>query len=242
MQSEPLVDAENLTLSIGGRPILDGVEVHLAAGDIYGLLGPNGAGKTTTLSVLTGLRRADGGSVSVLGRDPWSQHVELRRRIGVLPEQAGCYEWMSAAQYLRWFATLYGKRPTAAQLAERLARVGLDASDARPTGAFSRGMKQRLGLARALVNDPRLLILDEPTNGLDPRGRREIHDALLALAREGVGILLSTHLLDDVTRLCSRVGILHRGHTVVEGMLGELAAGGEDLERLYLDLTSPEPA
>ena len=230
-----LVETDDLALLIGARPILRGVDLHLGPGDIYGLLGPNGAGKTTTISALTGLRPATGGKVSVLGVDPRAQSAVVRQRIGVLPEQAGCYEWMSGPQYLSWFARLYGIDPAPGELVERLARVGLEAGDARPVGAYSRGMNQRLGHARALVNDPQLLILDEPTNGLDPRGRREIHDLLLELSRRrAVGILLCTHLLDDVDRLCNRVGILHRGRTVVEGELSDLLARERGASRYRL--------
>ena len=237
-----LVDVAKLRLSIGGQPILHHVELHMERGEIYGLLGPNGAGKSTTLSVLTGLRPRTGGTVCVAGHDPWVERKQAHRKLGVLPEQMGLYDWMSAPQYLSWFAELFGRRLEATAIAQRLVQVGLDDADRRPVGTYSRGMKQRLGLARALVNDPQLLILDEPTNGLDPRGRREIHDVLVALSRErGVGILLSTHLLDDVERLCSRIGIIHRGRTVLETRLSELDRSG-GLEENFLRLTEASSA
>lgn len=221
-----LIEINGLELSLHQRRILAGVNLHMQPGDIYGLLGPNGAGKSTTMSVLNGLRQASSGHVSVLEMDPWTQRQEVHRQIGVLPEQAGFYDWMNAQDYLRWFAELYDRPFAAGEIQSQLAQVGLDAKNADPIGTYSRGMKQRLGLARALLNRPKLLVLDEPTNGLDPRGRREIHDVLLGLAREsGVGVLLCTHLLDDVDRLCTRIGILHQGKTVVEGSLSELLAG-----------------
>ena len=235
-----LVELEHLALSIRGRPVLNGVHLHMGAGEIYGLLGPNGAGKSTTISVLTGLRPASAGKVAVLGCDPRSQRKEVHRRIGVLPEQAGCYDWMSGREYLGWFARLYGRQPSAPGLGQQLVRVGLDPSNPRPIGTYSRGMKQRLGLARALVNDPELLILDEPTNGLDPRGRREVHDVLLNLSREhAAGILLCTHLLDDVERLCTRIGVIHHGRTVLEGALSELLAAHQAARRYRLRLLAP---
>lgn len=234
-----LVDIHDLELSLHGRQILAGVGQHMQAGEIYGLLGPNGAGKSTTMSVLTGLRPASSGNVSVLGMEPWSQREELHRRIGVLPEQTGFYDWMDAADYLRWFASLYDCRLDAVGIGERLRQVGLDPKNRQPIRMYSRGMKQRLGLARALLNRPELLVLDEPTNGLDPRGRREIHDVLLALSRQGVGILLCTHLLDDVDRLCSRIGIIHQGRTVVEGDLAELLATRQAGMRFRLRLLAP---
>ncbi|HYL88568.1 MAG TPA: ABC transporter ATP-binding protein [Burkholderiales bacterium] len=232
-----LVDVRDLVVFIGDRPVLDGVRLRLEAGEIYGLLGPNGAGKSTTIAALTGLRRPVCGKVSVLGLDPWTRRVALHAAIGVLPEQSGFYEWMSAPEYLRWFARLYGRRLDDTALRAQLERVGLDAANRKAIGTYSRGWKQRLGLARALLNEPRLVILDEPTNGLDPRGRREIHDVLLGLARDrGAGVLLCTHLLDDVERLCSRIGVIHEGRTRFEGPVGER------LEERYLELTAARAA
>lgn len=238
-----LVEIDGLELSLHHRRILAGVNLHMQPGDIYGLLGPNGAGKSTTMSVLNGLRQASAGRVSVLGMDPWAQRREVHRQIGVLPEQAGFYDWMNARDYLLWFAKLYGRPPGAAEIQAHLAQVGLDAKNTDPIGTYSRGMKQRLGLARALLNRPKILVLDEPTNGLDPRGRREIHDVLLGLAHEsGVGVLLCTHLLDDVDRLCTRIGIIHQGKTVVEGSLSELLATRQAGMRYRLRLLAPPPA
>lgn len=237
-----LIEIDGLELSLHHRRILAGVNLHMQPGDIYGLLGPNGAGKSTTMSVLNGLRQASSGHVSVLGMDPWTRRREVHRQIGVLPEQTGFYDWMNAQDYLLWFAELYGRAPAAGEIPSHLAQIGLDAKNADPIGTYSRGMKQRLGLARALLNRPRLLVLDEPTNGLDPRGRREIHDVLLGLAREsGVGVLLCTHLLDDVDRLCTRIGILHQGKTVVEGSLSELLASRQAGMRYRLRLLAPPP-
>ncbi len=232
-----LVDISGLQLSIGGRRILTGVELHMQHGEIYGLLGPNGAGKSTTMSVLSGLRPASSGTAAVLGLDPWLRRRALHRLIGVLPEQAGFYDWMSAPDYLRWVASLYGRGRACADVDRQLQQVGLERTGRAPIGTFSRGMKQRLGLARALLNEPRLLVLDEPTNGLDPRGRREIHNVLLSLSQQqGVGIVLCTHLLDDVERLCGRIGIIHHGRTVLEGSLVELLARGRARSRYRLRL------
>ncbi len=224
----PLVAIEHLALAVGTTPILHDVNLHLRAGEIYGLLGPNGAGKTTTLAAILGLLPTQAGSIRVLGVPPHDAPAALRRRLGVLPEQNGVYDWMTAPSYLAFFAGLHGADAGAAAIAERLAAVGLAPRRGQTLATFSRGMRQRLGLARALIGEPSLLVLDEPTNGLDPRGRRDIHDLLLRLAGEqGVGILLCTHLLDDVERLCDRIGILVAGRTAVEGPLAELRAGAE---------------
>ena len=218
-----LVEIRKLKLNLGPHAVLRDVNLTLEKGQIYGLLGPNGAGKSTTISVVTGLRAPSSGSVRVLGLDPVADALQLHRRIGVLAEQAGFYDWMSAGEYLRWVAGLYQMKPDQADIAALLDRVGLTDRNAAAIDTYSRGMRQRLGLARALINQPELLILDEPTNGLDPRGRREIHDVLLDLsANHGVGILLCTHLLDDVDRLCSRIGIIARGQTLLEGSIADL--------------------
>ncbi|BBP05984.1 hypothetical protein TPL01_22750 [Sulfuriferula plumbiphila] len=238
-----LIEVADLKLSIHANPVLSDVRLTMQEGEIYGLLGPNGAGKSTTLSVLTGLRAADSGKVNVMGLAPLRQKRELHGKIGVLAEDSGFYGWMSAHGYLHWMARLYGRELSADEMVRRMEQVGLSAANRQAIKTYSCGMKQRLGLARALLNDPPLLILDEPTNGLDPRGRREIHDVLLALSREhGVGILLCTHLLDDVDRLCSRIGIIHQGKTLLEGVLTELLAEKTGASRYRLRVASPGTA
>jgi len=230
-----LLHASNLSLSIGNIPILRDVCVQVAQEEIVGLLGPNGAGKSTTIGVILGMYSRDSGTLELFDKRVEQTTPDIRRRIGVMPERAGFYEWMAAGEYLAWYGNLFGG--AGKPISELLARVGLEDQIKRPIGQFSQGMRQRLALARAMVNNPELLILDEPTNGLDPRGRREIHDLFRALTEEhGVGILLCTHLLDDVDRLCHRIGIIHEGRTVLEGALAEVIAEDEanNLEDLYL--------
>ncbi len=216
-----LVELENLKLSLGGTQILKDVRLHVDRGEIYGLIGPNGAGKSSTIFVILGLYAADICKLELFGKSSGKPSRNTRRRIGVMPEHAGFYGWMNAPDYLAWYAGLYGGPQRS--IPELLEQVGLSDVGARAISQFSHGMRQRLGLARALVYNPELLILDEPTNGLDPRGRRMIHDLLLSLTEQlGVGVLLCTHLLDDVDRLCSRIGIIDHGRTVLEGPLAEL--------------------
>ena len=161
----------------------------------------------------------------------------MYQKLGVLPEQNGFYDWMTAVDYLAFFAALYKRQPSRDALDEQLARVGLAPRPGQSIGTFSRGMRQRLGLARALVADPDLLILDEPTNGLDPRGRREVHDLLLDLSHNrGVGVLLCTHLLDDVDRLSTRIGVIVAGRTVAEGAITDLMRMHGPLARFRLRL------
>jgi len=237
-----LIEIDKLRASIGGTAILHDVRLSLGEGEIYGLLGPNGAGKSTTIAVALGLLKPDAGLVRIFGEDPRLAASEHRRNIGVLPEQNGFYDWMAAEEYLAFFGSLYGRRPDLGEIRARLSSVGLEARRRQPIGTYSRGMRQRLGLARALIADPRLLVLDEPTNGLDPRGRREIHDILLGLAHVGVGILLCTHLLDDVDRLCRRVGIIVDGRTVAEGAIADLIRSENRLVRFRLRLAGKPPA
>ena len=239
-----MISIENLHLTIEGKEILKGIDLHLQPGDIYGLLGPNGAGKSTTIFALLGLRAHGSGPINVLGRDPGEHAAAIRSSVGVMPENAGFYEWMTAPAYLRWYGRLYGETQTQRDLGILLEKVGLGTQGHRLIGTYSRGMKQRLAVARALMQHPSLLILDEPTNGLDPKGRRDIHDLLLEFAAErNTGVLLCTHLLDDVDRLCSRIGIIDRGHTRLEGRVGDLLAKQETGKRYRLRLeTEPDTA
>jgi ABC-2 type transport system ATP-binding protein len=241
-----LVELRNVRAMRGSgrarREVLHDVSLSVAAGEICGLLGPNGAGKSTTIAVIAGLLPATGGVVSLFGSLPPGE--ALVPHYGVLPEQNGCYDWMTAFDYLDFFLRLHGRRLVPTDIAARLRQVGLEAAAHRqPIRSFSQGMRQRLGLARALVNDPALLILDEPTAGLDPRGRRDVHDLLIGLSRSrGVGVLLCTHLLDDVDRLCQRVAIIGEGRTLCEARVEEIRADARSLEALYFDITETRAA
>lgn len=234
-----LLAIKNLSLAMGGVSVLHDVSLTVGAGEIVGLLGPNGAGKTTTMLAAVGLLPAAAGEIQLLGRDPWREGAELRRSIGVLPDPNGFYDWMTAPDYLAFFAGLYGADLDKASLARRLDAVGLSPRAGQAIGTFSRGMRQRLGLARALIADPVLLVLDEPTNGLDPRGRRDIHDLLRERAKAGVGVLLCTHILDDVERLCSDACFIVDGRTVAEGRIETLIGSHSAHARFRLELSGP---
>lgn len=237
-----LIEIDKLRVSLGGVPILHDVRLTLDEGEIYGLLGPNGAGKSTTIAAALGLLKSDAGHIRVFGKDPRVATHETYDQLGVLPEQNGFYDWMPAEEYLAFFAALHERRLGENEMRRRLSAVGLEPRPRQAIGTYSRGMRQRLGLARALIADPKLLVLDEPTNGLDPRGRREIHDILLELADRGVGILLCTHLLDDVDRLCRRIGIIVDGRTVAEGAITDLIRNEHQLIRFRIRLMGEPPA
>lgn len=207
------------------RRALDAVSFEIQAGEVFGLLGPNGAGKSTTLKLLTNLIWPTSGSAAVLGRPPGD--VAARHRLGFLPENPTFYNHLTAEELLSYFAGLFGYR--GAERRTRASRVledvGIGGDDrSRPLRQYSRGMIQRVGLAQALVNDPELVILDEPMSGLDPLGRREVREIILRLRDEGRTILFSSHILSDAEWLCNRVAILSHGRLVAVGTVADLVA------------------
>jgi len=201
---------------------LDGLNLQVEAGEVFGLLGPNGAGKTTTLKILLGLIFPTSGTARILGKELGD--VSARARIGYLPENPYFYVHLTALEFLNYVAELFGlardeRRRRVGQLLER---VGLEASRHVPLGKFSKGMVQRVGIAQALINDPQLIFLDEPMSGLDPLGRREVRDLILDLKKQGKTVFFSTHILSDAETLCNRVAILNRGRLQGCGDLGEI--------------------
>lgn len=219
-----VVEARGIAKRYGSLVAVQDLTFTADAGEILGVLGPNGAGKTTAIRVLTTILEPTRGKFWVVGI-PWTQPTEIRRRIGVLPESSGYPERQTGQEFLRYHARLYGRsRADALALAERLlAEVGLADRGRSLISTYSRGMRQRLGIARALVNDPQVLFLDEPTLGLDPAGQRQILTTVRGVAEErGVTVLLSTHLLGEVEELCSRVLILNHGRIAAQGTVSEI--------------------
>jgi ABC-2 type transport system ATP-binding protein len=205
---------------------LDGVDLVVPEGSVFGFLGPNGAGKTTALRILTGMARPTGGTARVFGHDVVHAANDVRALIGFLPDVPAYYPWMTAEEYLRFAGKLFGI--TGAQLDERvvslLEMAGLTGVTQR-VGGFSRGMKQRLGIAQALVNAPRILMLDEPTSALDPMGRKDVLDMIAAL-RGRTTVFFSTHILTDVERVCDTVAILDHGRVVRQASIAEIKREG----------------
>ena len=215
------------------------LNLEIAPGEVYGLLGPNGSGKSTTLKIILSLISPTRGSVTIFGRD--NSVVAARREIGFLPENAYFHKFLTGAETLRFHAKLSGlpRSETRARVDELLATVGLtDARNAR-LSTYSKGMLQRIGLAQALIHNPKLLVLDEPTAGVDPAGSRDIQDLIASLRNRGTTVLLSSHLLTQVQEVCDRVGILHRGRLLREGPLQSLLSI-ENQTELVLENASPD--
>ncbi|MGY1715038.1 ABC transporter ATP-binding protein [Geodermatophilus sp. SYSU D01106] len=219
----------------GKRTAVDGVSFSVGRGEVVGLLGPNGAGKTSVIKMLLGLVRPDDGEVLLLGRP--GRDPRARERVGYLPELFRYQPWLTAAEVLTLHVRLSGARVPAAEQADVLARVGLAARSGDRVGGFSKGMQQRLGLAVALVARPELVVLDEPTSALDPLGRVDVRDVVLDLRERGVAVLLNSHLIGEVERVCDRVVILDRGRVAASGTLAELL--GQRELRLRLDGLTP---
>jgi ABC-type multidrug transport system ATPase subunit len=214
--ADDAIAVSDLTVRFGGSVAVDALSLRVGRGEVVGLLGPNGAGKTTTVDVCCGLRRADGGTVRVLGLDPQRAGADLRRRIGVVPQESGLYAELTAAEHLTLFAALYDLRDAKARISNVLALLDLAERRDSRVGTYSGGMKRRLALARALLHDPPVLFLDEPTLGVDVHGRRALWDHVGRLRDEGRSVLLTTNYLDEATALCDRVVIVDRGRVLAD--------------------------
>ena len=223
--SAAAVETRGLTKRFGPVLALDGLDLVVPSGSIFGLLGPNGAGKTTTLRILTGLAKPTAGSASVVGVEVGLDQPELRRRLGYLDQDPRFYGWMKGRELLDLVGRLHGLvgAELRSRVAEMLARTGLSVAAERRIGGYSGGMRQRLGIAQALLHGPQVLFLDEPVSSLDPEGRRDLLSLIAGLRGEAT-VVFSTHVLSDVERICDRVAILDRGRRVTEGPLEELLA------------------
>ncbi|MGY4707557.1 ABC transporter ATP-binding protein [Candidatus Bipolaricaulota sp. J31] len=217
---EAAIALRGVRKALGGREVLRGITVEVQRGDVFGYLGPNGAGKTTTIRVLLGLLEPDSGEVLIFGERAGPR---ARARLGFVLESDGLFDGLTAVENLELFARLYRvKRP---RIGELLELVGLSREGRERAGRFSRGMRQRLALARALLHDPEILVLDEPTAGLDPSGQMELRELLRELAAAGKTVFFSSHNLDEVERLCNRIALIHRGEIRLQGAVAELRAG-----------------
>jgi ABC-2 type transport system ATP-binding protein len=224
MSTDIVIEAKGLTKNYGDAVAVDHISFNVGRGEIFGLLGPNGAGKTTTILMLLGLTDISSGEVSVLGFNPAREPLSVKRRVGYLPDTVGFYEQLSAADNLRYTARLIGFRLNEREkrIAEGLQRVGLSEFADQHVGTFSRGMRQRLGLAEILMKGAQIAILDEPTSGLDPHATSELLAIIRRFKAEGVSVLLSSHLLERVQSVCDRVALFSAGRIALMGSVSDL--------------------
>ena len=242
-----MISTEHLTKRYGSFTAVSGIDLNIPAGEIYGFLGPNGAGKTSTILMLLGVVKPTAGEIRLFGESYSPDRLDLRRRIGVVPEKhpSGMWGWMTAAEYLQMFAELFRVPQADRRIDHLLERVGLAQVKHKKFAHFSRGMLQKLSIVRALLHDPDILFLDEPISGLDPFGVKQIRDLILEESREGRTIFVSSHLLSEMEKVCQRVAIIFRGRLLAEDrmeqLLSTLAKDREihvDLERVPADLPS----
>jgi len=236
----PAISVQGLCKSLGGRPVIENFSIDVPAGHVFGFLGPNGSGKTTTIRMLCGLLTPDAGSGRCLGYDVIAESAAIKREVGYMPQRFGLYEDLSIRENLSFVAQLYGVPAPRRRVEETLERLGLAARARQLAGQLSGGWKQRLALAACLLHTPRLLLLDEPTAGVDPKARREFWDQIHDLAADGMTVLVSTHYMDEAER-CHQVGYLAGGRLLIHGGVDEVldrsglvtfAVAGPELEAL----------
>ena len=240
MERQIIIGAEGLTKKYGTQVAVNNLTLEIGEGEVFGFLGPNGAGKTTTLLMFLGLTEPTAGKVRVVGFDPTREPLRIKEKVGYLPENVGFYDDMDARQNLRFIARLnkIPDRVSGNKIDELLKQVGLfEEAKEKKVGTYSKGMRQRLGIAEVLIKEPKLIFLDEPTIGLDPDGTNRMLDLIRSLSREKhITIFLSSHLLDQVQRICDRVGIMIKGNLVAMGSIQELARQKLGVEKEHYTL------
>ena len=248
--STPLIELRQLVKKYGEKAAVDDVSLDVYSGEIFGFLGPNGAGKTTTIKAIVGLLRPTSGTVRVAGYDVQMQPLEAKAASGYVPDQPNLYPKLTARELLRFVADLYGVAGVQVErrIEELLRLFDLTAAADDTVDSYSHGMRQKTSLASALIHDPKVLVLDEPTVGLDPKSARLIKDILRQLADRGATVFLSTHILEIAENMCDRIGIIHQGRLIAVGSMAELRAlpergmdgvgrGENRLEDIFLSLT-----
>ena len=232
-----ILEIKNLSKKSGSSYRVKNLSMSIPKSCVYGFLGPNGAGKTTTLKMILGLIKKDAGEIKMFGEDVSSKNLlALLHKTGSLIENPGGYPHLSGLENMQIIAKLKGVNET--EIEKALKTVRLYEQKDKKLGAYSLGMKQRLGIAMALLGDPKLLILDEPSNGLDPAGIMEIRNLITSLPKErGMTVLISSHLLNEIEQMADYVGIIHKGQMLYQGKLSELESTGENLEQIFLELT-----
>ncbi len=240
LRPDPIIEIENLGHSYDDTPVLHGIDLTVQQGEIFGFLGHNGAGKTTTIHVLTTLITPTSGTARVCGFDVVGQRLHVQRNLGYLPENVRLYDSLTAAENLRFFAKLSGVEDVPAAIDDALGFLDARELADRRVGTFSKGMRQRIGIAQAILHKPRVLFLDEPTSGLDPMGVRQLRETILRLNADlGITIFMNTHLLSEVSRVCTTIGVLAEGVLIYNDSLAATLQRFPDeasLEDIYVRL------
>ena len=233
---------QGLTKLYGSKPALQGLDLDVPRGSFFGFLGPNGAGKTTTIHILIGLLEATAGEVEVLGLKVPDQLSELKRQIGVVPDESVLFDRLTGLEFLDFVGRMYGlPRETASDRSRELMGLfELDSMDSSLVAGYSKGMKKRLALAAALIHRPKLFLLDEPFEGVDPVGARMMKEILLQQVKQGATVFLTSHVLEVIERLCDRVAIIDHGRLIVEGSVDDLSAAEETLEDAFVRVVGGE--
>src|SRR2546430_5431600 len=231
----PAILARELKKFYGAKPAVDGVDLEVPRGSFFGFLGPNGAGKSTTIRILTGLIPADGGSIEILGHKLPEEELEIKRRIGLAPDESVLFDRLTGAEFLEFVGRMYGlERPAAIERAGDLLDLFQLANDRKIIAEYSKGMRKRVAMAASLIHHPELFLMDEPFEGVDAVGARLMKDILIDQVSRGATIFLTTHVLEVVERLCDRIAIINHGKIVTCGALADLRAAGESLEDVFV--------
>src|SRR5438105_7975083 len=241
--SSAAILVRDIRKSYGAKAAVDGVDLEVPRGSFFGFLGPNGAGKSTTIRMLTGLIPADSGSIEILGYRLPDQELEIKRRIGLVPDESLLFDRLTGAEFLEFVGRMYGlARPTAVERAHDLLDLFQLQADRKIIGEYSKGMRKRVAMAASLIHHPDLFLMDEPFEGVDAVGARLMKDILVDQVQRGATIFLTSHVLEVVERLCDRVAIIHEGRIVTEGALDDLRAGSETLEDVFVRVVGAEKA
>lgn len=237
------IETQDLTKKYNGVTVVDRLNLHINENEVFGLLGPNGAGKTTSILMLLGLTEPTSGSARVCGFNPTREPLKVKRLVGYLPEKVGFYDNLTPRENLRFIADLnnISVKETEKRIDELLVAVGLGKEKDKLVGKFSRGMKQRLGIADVLIKKPKVVILDEPTSGLDPEGINQLLDLIASLPKQGTTVVLSSHQLYQVQKVCHSIGILAKGKTVIEGSLDKLSRDALTGGRFIIEVETIKP-
>lgn len=234
-----MIEVQHITKRYGGRTVVDDLSLTVKTGSVFGFLGQNGSGKTTTIKMMVGISSPDAGSVRVGGKD--SSDLSMREHIGFMPEAPYFYDRLTGFEFLRFCGELFARHKSDKEYSNILQNVGMYDARNRPINTYSKGMKQRLGFAQVMVNDPNYIFLDEPLDGLDPLGRREIKNIILRLKARGKTVFFNSHILYDTEEICDAIGVIHEGRLLYAGGVKEFCKGWP-LEKRFVGMVEQQIA